>query len=212
MANKTKSSKSIGRPLDREGSQTRQMIMDAATSEFSQHGIEGANLHEIAKQAGVTRAAIYHHFESKEDLFITVYTEAIDSLRPHREAMLNQNTGRDKLLTFIETSRRLKKDDYRQQFALTGLLAYARNPRKFKAVKAYCEESIGLTVPAMRELLEEHGIGDEKSRDDMAMVLATMFAGGMTTMAFLRETPQKFSDALDQLIIIIEKIWPQKGS
>jgi AcrR family transcriptional regulator len=39
---------------------------------FSSRGFEGASLDEIADTAGYTRGAIYKHFSSKEDLFMSV--------------------------------------------------------------------------------------------------------------------------------------------
>ena len=52
-----------------EAAQTREDILAAALREFSQNGYHAANLGRIAKAAGVTRGAVYHHFENKADLY-----------------------------------------------------------------------------------------------------------------------------------------------
>jgi TetR/AcrR family acrAB operon transcriptional repressor len=59
-----------------EAAQTRQDLLDAALETFSQQGYEAARLQDIAKAAGVTRGAIYHHFGSKVELFNTLMDEA----------------------------------------------------------------------------------------------------------------------------------------
>jgi TetR/AcrR family acrAB operon transcriptional repressor len=59
-----------------EAAQTRQDLLDAALEIFSQQGYEAARLQDIAKAAGVTRGAIYHHFGSKTELFNTLMDEA----------------------------------------------------------------------------------------------------------------------------------------
>lgn len=48
---------------------TRSHILDTAELVFEQHGVSGTSLAEIAKAAGLTRGAIYWHFEDKADLF-----------------------------------------------------------------------------------------------------------------------------------------------
>ncbi|WP_187774750.1 TetR/AcrR family transcriptional regulator [Billgrantia pellis] len=47
----------------------RQYILDAALDEFSIAGFEGATVERIASRAGITKAGLYAHFKSKEELF-----------------------------------------------------------------------------------------------------------------------------------------------
>lgn len=48
---------------------TRQRILDAAVEVFGRQGVSQTSLNDIAREAGVTRGAIYWHFENKVDLF-----------------------------------------------------------------------------------------------------------------------------------------------
>lgn len=48
---------------------TRDSIMDAAEQLFVERGVSGTSLQHIATEAGVTRGAIYWHFEDKGALF-----------------------------------------------------------------------------------------------------------------------------------------------
>ncbi len=48
---------------------TRSLILDTAERVFEAHGVAGASLQQIAQAAGVTRGAIYWHFEDKAALF-----------------------------------------------------------------------------------------------------------------------------------------------
>ena len=57
---------------ERRRQHTRDLLLDAAEQVFSSRGFEGASLDEIADTAGYTRGAIYKHFSSKEDLFMSV--------------------------------------------------------------------------------------------------------------------------------------------
>ena len=57
-----------GRPPNSDGRETAEKLLDAATAACAEHGFDGATMNEIASRAGVTAAAIYNHFDSREDL------------------------------------------------------------------------------------------------------------------------------------------------
>ncbi|NDJ33024.1 MAG: TetR family transcriptional regulator [Chloroflexi bacterium] len=56
--------------------ETRQALLDAALHIFTQDGYEAARLADIAAEAGVTRGALYHHFEGK----VGLYTALVEDL------------------------------------------------------------------------------------------------------------------------------------
>src|SRR5258708_21747490 len=57
-----------GRPPNSDGQETRTRLLDAAAVVCAERGFDGATMNAIAARAGVTAAAIYNHFESREDL------------------------------------------------------------------------------------------------------------------------------------------------
>ena len=59
---------------------TRQKILSSATKLFSTQGYANTSLAQVAKEAQVSKALIFWHFASKEDLFRTALT---DSLAPY---------------------------------------------------------------------------------------------------------------------------------
>lgn len=58
----------------------RELILDAAKQVFAEEGLEGASLRAIAVRAGYTPAALYFHFESKEDIYAEVLSASLGSL------------------------------------------------------------------------------------------------------------------------------------
>lgn len=52
-----------------EESERREEILGAARTIFAHYGFRRASLEEIAREAGISRSALYHHFRNKEDIF-----------------------------------------------------------------------------------------------------------------------------------------------
>ena len=59
-----------GRPRHRAGSDTRTRIQEIALELFAEQGYEQTSLREIADRLGVTKAALYYHFKSKEEIVV----------------------------------------------------------------------------------------------------------------------------------------------
>jgi AcrR family transcriptional regulator len=59
---------------------TRRRILDAAFAEFYARGFQGGSLNHIVEQAGTTKGALFHHFDSKHDLGYAVLDNVIGPL------------------------------------------------------------------------------------------------------------------------------------
>ncbi|MEO8265039.1 MAG: helix-turn-helix domain-containing protein [Ilumatobacteraceae bacterium] len=68
----------IGRPPDTDPAATRRRIVDAARHEFARRGYVAATNRTIAAQAAVTTGAVYHHYNSKAELYRAVHADAHD--------------------------------------------------------------------------------------------------------------------------------------
>jgi AcrR family transcriptional regulator len=68
---------------------TRSRILDAALDVFSEHGFEGSTLQQVADRLGFTKAALYYHFRSKDDILGALVTPANTGI----EAMLGAYAG-----------------------------------------------------------------------------------------------------------------------
>ena len=63
-------------------------ILNAAMDVFSQHGINGASMSQIAKVSGLSKATIYHYFESKDALVEALVTRLFDADMPFLDDLL----------------------------------------------------------------------------------------------------------------------------
>lgn len=61
--------------------QRRDAILNAALQEFALRGFDNASTNRIAKEAGISKALMFHYINSKQELFLFVYdyfTELLD--------------------------------------------------------------------------------------------------------------------------------------
>lgn len=74
----------MARKTKEEALATRAQIVDAARRVFHAEGVNRSTLDKVAKAAGVTRGAVYWHFNNKAELFLAVkqtYTCELDRLQ-----------------------------------------------------------------------------------------------------------------------------------
>lgn len=62
-----------------EKSVRKQKIVDTAIRVFHEKGFKAATLDDVARELGLTKAALYHYVVSKEDLLSTIYIQALES-------------------------------------------------------------------------------------------------------------------------------------
>jgi AcrR family transcriptional regulator len=115
---------------------TREDLISAAESLFTEQGFHATSVDEIALEAGYTKGAVYSNFESKEDLFFAVYERRAERVladyeRAFREAgpaggserlvaQAAQRRGRDDgwLAVFFEFwAHVVRRPELRERFA-----------------------------------------------------------------------------------------------
>src|SRR5215831_8127078 len=64
----------------------RQQILREGLSLFSEHGVEGASLRELARRVGITQPSLYHYFPSKEALVEAIFAWKAEEAAARRNA------------------------------------------------------------------------------------------------------------------------------
>jgi AcrR family transcriptional regulator len=64
---------SAGAPDSPSAGSTRERILDIALELFTERGYEKTSLRDIAERLGTTKAALYYHFERKEDILLELH-------------------------------------------------------------------------------------------------------------------------------------------
>lgn len=69
----------MAKPVSQRGS-ARARVTDAALRLFAAHGVNGTSLQMIADDLGVTKAAVYYQFQSKDDIVVAVVRPIFDDI------------------------------------------------------------------------------------------------------------------------------------
>ncbi|MCP3800818.1 TetR family transcriptional regulator [Allokutzneria sp. A3M-2-11 16] len=81
-----------------EAAATRSDLVDAGLRVFADRGFAESSLADIAKAAGVTRGAAYHHFKDKAELYLAVVSEKWPvAAAPVWEPLFTEGPAEDRL-------------------------------------------------------------------------------------------------------------------
>lgn len=120
--------------------QTRDSLLDAAAVVFLREGVSRATLEQIARQAGVTRGALYYHFKDKSQILASLLAQAT---LPHEELIAPAFAGDvDQPLRLIEQGCRV---------VLQALARDERRQRIYAILSLRCE-AVGETAEVARHM------------------------------------------------------------
>ncbi len=70
----------MARTIAKDHDQKRQSILSVAASVFAREGIARASMNQVAKSAGISKANIYHYYDSKEALLFDILDSYLSEL------------------------------------------------------------------------------------------------------------------------------------
>src|SRR6266496_3324925 len=104
---------------------TRSRAQTVALELFTEHGYEKTSLREIAERLGVTKAALYYHFRSKEEIIHTLVSERVAVL----ERLMDWAESQPRTMeTRREFLRRYAAELHRGRYHLKVMRFFERNP------------------------------------------------------------------------------------
>ncbi|RUO53448.1 TetR family transcriptional regulator [Pseudidiomarina homiensis] len=104
---------------------TKHELLDAAERLFSERGVSNTSMMQVAEAAGVTRGAIYHHFENKLDLIYALMERVslpVDEMRDELRAQLPDEPLRQLRERCLHIVHQVQHDEHMQ--ALVNILCH----------------------------------------------------------------------------------------
>jgi AcrR family transcriptional regulator len=119
---------------------TRTRLLDTALTLFTKHGVEGTSLQMIADALGVTKAAVYYHFKTKDEITEAVAEPALRQLR-----------------TIVREASALRRRGAQVDHVLTGVVDMVISHR---ALAAVFSSDPGVARALERSLHDEENVKD----------------------------------------------------
>ncbi|MDN4501663.1 TetR/AcrR family transcriptional regulator [Alteromonadaceae bacterium BrNp21-10] len=80
----------------------KQVLIDTAYSLFNQHGYHATGIDKILAQSGVSKATLYKHFKSKEELILEVLRQRHELLNATLEKAIQENRSSHPALALFD--------------------------------------------------------------------------------------------------------------
>jgi AcrR family transcriptional regulator len=139
--------------------QRRELVLAAARTEFSAHGLHGASTNRIAETAGISQPYLFQLYETKRDLFIAVLERYFDETQGALRRA-GEEAGREDVFRALGRGflRRLIDDEEGLMLFMQGLAACSdadvrrRVRERFGELYHYVERVTGANDEAVRTL------------------------------------------------------------
>jgi AcrR family transcriptional regulator len=167
------------------GEETRSRILDAALEAFARYGYDDASVAEICRLAGVTKGGFYHHFPSKQALFLELLARWLAGIDTQLMAMHSgQQPVREELIRMTAMVDRIFQEASGQLPVFLEVLIEARhNPVVWQVIVAPFRK-----YRAFFSRIVQQGIDDGSLRPvdpDLASDLLMSFAVGVLAVGLL---------------------------
>lgn len=185
MSKKNAASPKVQRQ-ERERKQRRRAIISIARTFFASQGYEQTMMEKIAQAAGYTKMTIYNYFDTKDDLFVAVVSEAYQKLHETMDSHLKQpevsyelRSMGDAYLAFFERNPddALLFESAHLGVVITKILEkieknieLTESEREFRK---YMDLLEGLMTSVITETMKKSGVKEKVDPFSVIMVLST---------------------------------------
>jgi AcrR family transcriptional regulator len=137
---------------------TRERILAAALDEFAEHGLAGARVGHIAERAGINKAMIYYHFDSKEALYDHILVAQMERAVSTMSSEIDEALPLEDVLRTVATYHNevLASDDRIARIMLRELAAGGQSIRRILS-KVTGKEELRLLIVRMIEEGKKRG-------------------------------------------------------
>jgi AcrR family transcriptional regulator len=181
---------------------TRTALLQAARKIFVRSGFERAQIDEIAAEAGRTRGAVYTHFESKEDLFLSLLEQQMQNTVKRAGDFIEGHSEQSPAFRLKALKKFYSEADDPEwailalEFKLYGL----RNPHSMAQLRDLYRRTYFFDLVA-----ERYGIREEPGRSKIKSRLFALNAIASTMMLDTHFEPDALSSK--EVKLILEEIF-----
>lgn len=155
-------------------------ILAAARDRFRRHGVDGASLRAIARDAGTSIGMIYYYFPTKDDLFFAAVEEVyVKFLASLEDTLASGSTLEERLIHLYERIGSVS-DDELDLVRLVAHEALTSSPRFERLIDRFLAGHVPVVMRMLLEGLRDGSI--DRRRHPIVLLLATFSLAGPTQM------------------------------
>ena len=160
--------------------QTEEKIFEAATEVFTEKGMDGARMQDIANHAGINKALLHYYYRTKDHLFNAVFEKIAGQIFKKFAPVLDENLSLEEKIRFFfrEHIAFMQKNPRLPSFILNEL---HRNPERIrKLIRSIDINKLWTTLEVQhKEELDRYNITKENIPQFMTTV------AGMSVFPFV---------------------------
>lgn len=178
---------------------TRAAVLRSARTLFAQQGYARTGLDEVARAAGVTRGALYHHFQTKADLFEAV-VDLVDA--DLYQEVISVAAGEGTAVDWVRRAARA----YIEVSVRSPDVRIAADAVAVLSPEAYRRVSAARCLP-IAELAAEAATVDGASLPGDPSVLAAMLLGALDQAVAVVASNEEAEDlVVDTVVEVVDRI------
>ncbi len=150
--------------------ETIEAILTVSAKLFLEKGYDKTSMQDIAETAGISKGAIYHHFQSKEEIITAVTEKQAQNIERTMKGWLSEIeafTGREKLIAILEKSITSQEAHYLDDVMSTCI----KSP---EFIVSYMQDIVNKDAMFISEIIKE-GITDGSIITDYPEECAEVF-------------------------------------
>jgi AcrR family transcriptional regulator len=164
------------------GEERRAAILEAALAVFAQRGFHASSIDDIAREGGISKALIYEHFSSKQQLYAELLEEHAGELFERLAAAMDEagSMGAARLATGLDAFYRFVEE---RRVAWRMLFREAGDSEMVAVLERVVAEVTEVVAALIAEDPGSRAAADEAGRDEGIQMLAQMLVGSVQSLA-----------------------------
>ncbi|MDQ0190673.1 TetR family transcriptional regulator [Alicyclobacillus cycloheptanicus] len=186
---------------------TRSRILTAAERVFAEKGYSGSSLDDVAAAAGLTKGAVYWHFASKSDLFLSILErnvfEHVRLLPNEFEAIAESDNRPQAVVAWLRTELERLTADRSQAMLFFEFVSSTRDEAVEMSMREVRQRALAEALPLIESLQRRGLLTDAVDPATIGRMVLALFDG--LTLAWIVDAehmnPTASVDALARLLL-----------
>lgn len=150
------------RPIAKDHSAKRGRILKAAARVFAETGFARASMSQVAKECGVSKANIYHYYDSKDALLFDILDSYLRALRNRLQALALDGLPPRAQLKLLITDTLHAYDGMDEEHKIQTEGIPLLSPDQQRVLKGYQRDIVGQLSGVIAQLAPEVFDGDSR--------------------------------------------------